>query len=85
MQIMFISKNEKKAQQIAELAKDINPDEVQINTPLRPCACKPLSRRKIKNIAGLFSGLNVITVYDYKRKKIKPISKSAVLKRGRKY
>lgn len=37
LQIMFIKENQKNAREISEIAKEINPDEVQINTPLRPC------------------------------------------------
>ena len=81
LQIMFIKENEKHAGELARLAKEIAPDEVQINTPLRPCAVKPLSKDKINKIKKQFKGLNVVTVYGKKRKIVKPISKEETLKR----
>ncbi|MGB3057677.1 MAG: radical SAM protein, partial [Candidatus Omnitrophota bacterium] len=36
LQIMFIKENEKFAGEIAQLAKKIDADEIQLNTPLRP-------------------------------------------------
>jgi wyosine [tRNA(Phe)-imidazoG37] synthetase (radical SAM superfamily) len=40
LQIMFVEENKKYALEIAQIAKEINPDEVQLNTPLRPCKSK---------------------------------------------
>ncbi|MBN1869785.1 MAG: radical SAM protein [Candidatus Omnitrophica bacterium] len=81
LQIMFIEQNRKYAQEIAQIAKEINPDEVQINTPLRPCDVKPLSRQEIDRIEGYFNGLKTISVYRAETKKIKPISDEDTLKR----
>ena len=78
---MFIEENEKYAQEIAQNAKEINPDEVQINTPLRPCAVKPLSKVRLIAIKGHFGGLNSISVYEAEKKKVKPISNEDTLKR----
>lgn len=81
LQIMFIDENKKYAQEIARIAKEINPDEVQINTPLRPCGVKPLSKAELTTIKDYFEGLNNISVYESKKKKVKPISDENTLKR----
>ena len=81
LQIMFIGENRKYAEGIALIAKDINPDEVQINTPLRPCGAKPLSERELDEIKGHFKGLNSISVYEAEKKKVESISNEDTLKR----
>jgi wyosine [tRNA(Phe)-imidazoG37] synthetase (radical SAM superfamily) len=45
LQIMFVEENKKYALEIAQIAKEINPDEVQLNTPLRPCKVKLYLKR----------------------------------------
>ncbi|RKY37297.1 MAG: radical SAM protein [Candidatus Omnitrophota bacterium] len=81
LQIMFLPQNKANAAKIAELAKDIEPDEIQINTPLRPCACSPLSETEIKEIKKIFTGLNVISVYEKPVTPVQPISGPDTLKR----
>ena len=81
LQIMFLEQNKKYALEIAKIAKEINPDEVQLNTPLRPCKIKPLSEAELNAIESYFSGLNLVSVYKAERKKIKPISSEDTLKR----
>ena len=73
LQIMFVEENRERAEQIAEIAKKIAPDEVQINTPLRPCATKPLTRIQMDDIKKYFTDLNVVSVYDIETKKYKPL------------
>ena len=81
LQIMFIAENKKYAKKIAGLTKEIDPDEVQINTPLRPCGAKPLSKTEMEKIKNYFDGLNVVSVYKAEKKKVKPISNEDTLKR----
>lgn len=81
LQIMFVKKNMGYAREIAGIAKDVNPDEVQVNTPLRPCGVRPLSKREIEAIKPYFKGMNIISVYDVKRKKVKSISQEQTLRR----
>ncbi|MDP8233811.1 MAG: radical SAM protein [Candidatus Saelkia tenebricola] len=81
LQIMFMPENKKCAQDIARIVKEINPDEVQINTPLRPCGVEPLSMVELDEIKGYFKNLNSISVYDAEKKKVKPISNEDTLKR----
>ena len=81
LQIMFIEENKKYAQEIALITKEINPDEVQINTPLRPSGVNPLSEAELRTIEGYFEGLNTVSVFKAKKKKVKPISNEDTLKR----
>jgi len=75
LQIMFISENEDYAPDIARVAGDLSPDEVQLNTPLRPCAVKPLPPRDISTIRQAFSGFrNVLTVYEASRPEVAPLN-----------
>jgi len=81
LQIMFVEENKDCAPEIAGLAKDINTDEVQINTPLRPCRVRPLPKEELDSIKEYFKGMNVISVYEGTRKKVEPVSKDDTLKR----
>jgi wyosine [tRNA(Phe)-imidazoG37] synthetase (radical SAM superfamily) len=81
LQIMFIDANKTFARKIAMLAKDIAADETQLNTPLRPCAVRPLTGKEMDVIKRYFKGMNVICVYDKKKKIVEPISRSCTLKR----
>lgn len=84
LQIMFLKKNKNSAKKIANLAKKINPDEIQINTPLRPCRVKPLKQNEIKRIKEEFSNFrNVISVYEAKKPKVLPINIKEVHERER--
>ena len=70
LQIMFIEQNKKYASSIAQIARDIHPDEVQLNTPLRACAVKPLSVDEMNEIRVCFQGLPTVSVYDKEIKNI---------------
>lgn len=62
LQIMFVRENKPAAARLAQLAREIKPDEVQINTPLRPCKASPLSKQDIEKIKKYFSGMRFICV-----------------------
>jgi wyosine [tRNA(Phe)-imidazoG37] synthetase (radical SAM superfamily) len=65
IQMMFVEANKGYALEMAKIAQELLPDEVQINTPLRPCGVKPLSPSEIVSIRKKFSGLKkVVTVYE---------------------
>ncbi|MEA3307309.1 MAG: radical SAM protein [Elusimicrobiota bacterium] len=81
LQIMFTPENKKYAGQIARIAKDINPDETQLNTPLRPCGAKPVSKKELNDIAKHFKGLNIVSVYEAERIKTKSFSDEETLRR----
>jgi len=83
LQIMFMKENKDYAHEIAELAREIQPDEVQINTPLRPCNVKPLSKEELDKIEKEFTGLNTISVYNSPKPMTDPLDKLELIKRRR--
>jgi len=83
VQTMFIDKNKKYASEIASLTREIEPDEVQINTPLRPCPVKPLDKWEIEKIKTEFRGLNAISVYEAEKVEVHPVDLEEVYIRKR--
>jgi len=92
IQIMFFEMNKDEFKELAKLAFDINPAEIQINTPLRPCAVRPLSKEEIAGIRNYFeefakkinSNAGIVAVYDAEHKKVESLSPEDTLKRRRK-
>jgi len=82
LQMMFIEANKKYVSDMARIAEQLAPDEVQINTPLRPCAAEPLSPEEIANIKQAFSTLkNVVTVYEGPKPDVAPLDLDETRKR----
>jgi hypothetical protein len=54
---------------------------VPLNTPLRPCAVKPLSAVELKGIKEQFKGLKVSSVYEKMKPKVRVIDKKEVIRR----
>lgn len=75
LQMMFIKENKGISDDMAQVAVSINPDEVQINTPLRPCKSKPLLKDELKGIKDIFTaqGLNATSIYDIEIPVTRPI------------
>jgi wyosine [tRNA(Phe)-imidazoG37] synthetase (radical SAM superfamily) len=86
LQMMFTEYNKNHFFDLIDLASYIKPDEVQINTPLRHCSVKPLSRQDITRIKNEFyyacSKPEIVSVYDERAgKDISSISNEDTLKR----
>jgi len=82
LQMMFVEANRDYAPEMAAIAKGLAPDEVQINTPLRPCAVRPLTPEEITAIRQEFSGLRgVVTVYEAPRPEVTPLNLEETLRR----
>lgn len=92
LQIMFVAENKCQIDGFIVLAERIRPDEIQINTPLRPCDIAPLSMGDIFRIKEAFfcareqgdldPGTNIVSVYDEKAPKdVLSISDDDTLKR----
>jgi len=82
LQMMFVEENKGYALEMARIAKQLLPDEIQINTPLRPCAVQPLSPEEIATIRRGFSGLKgVMTVYEAPRPDVTPLNLMETLRR----
>jgi wyosine [tRNA(Phe)-imidazoG37] synthetase (radical SAM superfamily) len=82
IQIMFMKDNLQYAKEIARIAKTIKPDEVYINTPLRPCSIKPLTKKEIEHVKSYFKGIRLISVYDRVKKSMtKPLDAQDTIRR----
>lgn len=81
LEMMFVRANRRCAAQMAAIARELSPDEVQINTPLRPCAVVPLAARAIATIREAFGGLPVRTVYEAARPEVTPLNVGETVRR----
>ncbi len=82
LQIMFVRANKNFAAEIAQTAISLSPDEVQLNTPLRPCAVKPLPPSQMAAIKDKFGDFNnVVTVYEASRPEVEPLNLRETLRR----
>jgi wyosine [tRNA(Phe)-imidazoG37] synthetase (radical SAM superfamily) len=68
LEIMFVPENKQFSEEIAKIARSIKPDEIQINTPLRPSPVRPLTPAELREVQKSFKGMNFRTVY----KAVKP-------------
>jgi len=85
LQLMFMDANKESAQRIADLVRPIGADEIEINTPLRPCAVKPLSPLELQEIKQFFAGLPASTVYERERKSVTAFDRDETVKRHGQY
>jgi len=81
LQMMFLTATKSVADEMAALAAGLSPDEVQINTPLRPSAAASLSRQEIAVICESFKGLPVRSVHDAVPPVVTPLDVEATLRR----
>jgi wyosine [tRNA(Phe)-imidazoG37] synthetase (radical SAM superfamily) len=85
LQIMFMEQNKHCAVRIFEIARQISPDEVQLNTPTRPNAVRALSKEDMDDIKSCFRGIPTISVYDAELRDIEPIDLRATIRRHGNY
>ncbi len=81
LQMMFVEANKGHASEMAHLARELQPDEVQLNTPLRPSPVHPLSPEEMGVIEEAFQGLNVLNVYKAPRPKVVALDESETRRR----
>ncbi len=81
LQIMFIEQNKQCVQVMAQIAKEIAPDEVQINTPLRPSGTAPLREEDLVEIKKHFETLPATTVYERESRDVKPMDERQTMRR----
>lgn len=70
LQMMFVEANRGRAEEMAAIARKFAPDEVQLNTPLRPSPVPPLSPAEMDEIEAAFAGLPVLNVYKAARPEV---------------
>lgn len=81
LQIMFMPENRQYAKEIAEIARRIGADEVQISTPLRRSAVPPLSASELEDIKQYFQDLSAVTVYEKERRNIPAMQTQETIRR----
>ena len=80
LQVMFVNENRPYAPEIRKIAEEIQPDEVQINTPSR--ANKPkLTPTQLEDVTRAFKGMNYVSYYEAKKPPAKPFHKLETLRR----
>ena len=67
IEVMFVPENKNFSDEIAEFVGTIEPDEVQINTPLRKSPATPLTQEELKKVEKSFQDINYRSVYGAKR------------------
>ncbi|MGB9722778.1 MAG: radical SAM protein [Chloroflexia bacterium] len=73
LQMMFVAANRGRAAEMAAIARSLEPDEVQLNTPLRPSPEPPLSRQAMAEIEAHFADLPAVSVYRAARPAVAPL------------
>ncbi len=81
LEMMFFRANKASATEMATMARELSPDEVQINTPLRPCAVAPLTAKEIGAIRGQFKHLPIRTAYEAATPAVIPLDVGETLRR----
>ncbi len=81
LQIMLMPQNIDKVKDIADVARNINPDEIELNTPLRACAIKPMDSAQMQEAEKFFSGMHVITVFGSCPQNVQAIDEKATANR----
>ena len=73
--VMLSDMNKGNFSNLQYTAKCALPDQVQLNTPLRPCAIKPLAAAEIESMrkSWFWNYKNVITVYEAKIPEVTPM------------
>jgi len=82
LQIMFMRANASRAAEMAAVAREVLPDEVQVNTPLRPCPVRPLPPEELASIGQEFASVaRTATVYEAEKKAVVPMHLKETLRR----
>jgi len=81
LQIMLVEANIENAQQIAAVSRQIGANEIQLDTPLRPSAAKPLERQRIQWAKKFFDGMPVVSVFDAPLKVCAPMDERDTINR----
>jgi len=81
LQMMFTEENRAEAEALSHLASSLAPDEVYLNTPLRPSPTPPLTPSAMQDIARAFRGLRTAQVYDAPPRVANPLDPEATRRR----
>jgi wyosine [tRNA(Phe)-imidazoG37] synthetase (radical SAM superfamily) len=81
LQMMFLPANERRAAEMAQAARRLQPDEVQLNTPLRPSPVAPLSSDAMELVESAFVGIPTINVFKAARPEVTSLSDTETRRR----
>ncbi|MCD4740616.1 radical SAM protein [archaeon] len=81
LQMMFTQENKNFAREMASRAKEIKPDDIQLDTPIRPSKTLPLTPQEMMEVKKHFNEFNTISVYEAQKVKAKPINPKETNKR----
>jgi wyosine [tRNA(Phe)-imidazoG37] synthetase (radical SAM superfamily) len=81
LQMMFLPANQHRAAEMAQIARRLHPDEVQLNTPLRPSPVQPLSPEALQEVETAFTGLPVLNVYKAARPEVDTLDETETKRR----
>ncbi|UCE97868.1 MAG: radical SAM protein [Dehalococcoidia bacterium] len=78
LSMMLCDMNKRRVHELSLFVKYLMPDQVQLNTPLRPSNIKPLTAGEIENLHNSWfrQGKNVITVHEAKNKEVESPNKN---------
>lgn len=85
LQMMLVKDNIEHLHELSALADLLRPNEIQLNTPIRPSGQPPLSREQVQKAKESFKGTHVITCYDVPVEKTVPFNESATVARHGNY
>jgi wyosine [tRNA(Phe)-imidazoG37] synthetase (radical SAM superfamily) len=71
LQMMFLRSNVQRASEMATLARSVQADEIQLNTPLQPALGGPITADQMQDVERAFAGLPVRCVYDQNQARVK--------------
>lgn len=63
LQMMFVQANLHAAAGMAQIARSLEPDQVQLCTPLQPALGGPISAEQMRGVETAFAGLEVKSIY----------------------
>lgn len=81
LQMMFVAENIHQAVSMAKIAKSINADEIEINTPTRACPARALDEKEIAAIKASFEGLPAVSIYERPFAISAPVDQADTLRR----
>lgn len=85
LQMMLVKDNIEHLHELSALADLLRPNEIQLNTPVRPSGQLPLSREQVQKAKESFKGAHVITCYDVPVEKTVPFNEAATVARHGNY
>jgi wyosine [tRNA(Phe)-imidazoG37] synthetase (radical SAM superfamily) len=85
LQIMLVEANIENVQQIAAVSRQISANEIQLDTPLRPSAAKPLERQRVQWAKQFFNDMPVTSVFDVPLQEYTPMDERATMSRHGNY